>query len=148
MPGEVNKGGRPRKEIDFEELDKLCHLQCTEAEICSFLGIDTDTLADKIKEQSGLSFPEYFAQKRGHGKIALRRAQFRTAIGAKAVVSDDGETIEPAVPPNPTMQIWLGKQILDQTDKQDLTTHDGIKNIDLTPEQRKDRINELLSKRP
>lgn len=147
MKKDVHPGGRPRKEIDFDELDRLCHLQCTQAEICSVFDIDTDTLALRIREKSGLSFPEYFELKRGHGKLALRRAQFRTAIGSPAVISDDGQVVEPAINPNPTMQIWLGKQLLDQSDKQEIVNHEGLKYAEMDPEARRKRIEELLAKR-
>lgn len=38
------KTGRPKIEIDFAEVDKLCQIQCTGEEIASFFGISYDTL--------------------------------------------------------------------------------------------------------
>jgi hypothetical protein len=107
--------GRPPIVIDFEELDKLCALQCTQVEICNFFNILEETLAARIKEKTGLSFPEYFTLKRGEGKTSLRRAQFKTAIG------DDEHQ------PNPTMQIWLGKNWLDQKDKSEIENKGTLK---------------------
>lgn len=95
-------GGRPRKEIDFNELDKLCGLQCTQEEIAGWFDCSIDTIEARIKEAHGVSFPEYFAQKRSSGKISLRRKQYETAMSG-----------------NPTMLIWLGKQYLAQSDKMD-----------------------------
>lgn len=91
---------RPRIEIDFGELDKLCGLQCSQAEIASWFDVSIDTIEARIKERTGLSFPEYFEQKRGKGKIALRRKQYEAAMAG-----------------NTTLLIWLGKQYLGQSDK-------------------------------
>lgn len=90
--------GRPKKEIDKENFEKLCGLQCTEEEICSFLNVTDKTLTNWCRKTYKKSFSEIFKIKRGTGKIALRRSQFRLA-----------ET-------NPTMAIWLGKQYLGQSD--------------------------------
>lgn len=98
----MTKMGRPRIEIDFKELDKLCALQCTQEEIAGWFECSIDTIEARIKETHGMTFPEYFAQRRSGGKISLRRKQYETAMSG-----------------NPTMLIWLGKQYLNQSDKQD-----------------------------
>ena len=94
--------GRPNKEIDQAQFENLCALQCTEAEICSWFNTTDKTLTAWCKRTYKKSFSEIYAEKRGKGKISLRRAQFRMA-----------ET-------NPTMAIWLGKQYLDQKDEKSL----------------------------
>ena len=99
--------GAPRKEIDFDELDKLCAIQSTEEEIAGWFGIDIDTLVTRIKEKCGMTFSEYFAQKKGTGKISLRRKQYQTAMAG-----------------NPTLLIWLGKQWLNQKDKHEISGDD------------------------
>lgn len=91
---------RPRKPVDWESVEKLCSLQCTEEEIAQFLAISVDTLCRACKRDHEQSFAEYFAQKKGLGKVSLRRAQWQAAQKG-----------------NPTMLIWLGKQYLDQRDK-------------------------------
>src|SRR4051812_38212893 len=91
---------RPKLQIDWDNVDKLCGLQCNEVEVAQFLGVSVDTLARACKREHNVSFAEYFAQKRGVGKIALRRAQWQTAQKG-----------------NPALLIWLGKQHLDQKDK-------------------------------
>ena len=35
---------RPRKNIDREEFEKLCGLQCTQAEICDWFGVSDKLL--------------------------------------------------------------------------------------------------------
>lgn len=90
--------GRPRKEIDQKQFENLCGLQCTLGEICGWFDVTDRTIYSWCKRTYGLKFSEVFAQKRGKGKISLRRAQWRLA-----------ET-------NATMAIWLGKQYLGQRD--------------------------------
>lgn len=94
---------RPRKEIDKAEFEKLCGIQCTEEEICAWFGVTDKTLSSWCKRTYGQSFSETFRQKRGIGRIALRRAQFQL------------------MKKNATMAIWLGKQWLGQTDKVEQT---------------------------
>ena len=90
--------GRPRKEIDQTEFEKLCALQCTQAEICDWFDITDKTLSAWIKRTYGkeMKFSDIFAIKRQKGLISLRRAQFKLA-----------ET-------NANMAIFLGKNYLGQ----------------------------------
>ncbi len=121
------KMGRPKKEVDFETIDKLCALQCLEQEIADFLGLSVDTIYRACLKNFGITFAEYFKQKRGHGKVALRRAQWQTAQAG-----------------NPALLIWLGKQYLDQKDK---STHE-LSGIDGKPITTKTEISdEQLSER-
>jgi len=107
------KGGRPRKTIDWGTFDKLCAFQCTGEEIAAWFGIDYDTLNNICKREMGAGFTECFEQKRSLGKVSLRRAQFQNAMGG-----------------NPTMQIWLGKNWLGQTDQLTLENqHSGTVGI-------------------
>ena len=104
-----NKGGRPKAEVDFDQFEKLCALQCTKLEICDYLNITDKTLDRLIKAKYKMSFSEIFKIKRGKGKIALRRFQWRLA-----------ET-------NPAMAIFLGKNYLEQSDKQEIEHQGGVK---------------------
>jgi hypothetical protein len=92
--------GRPNKEIDQEQFEKLCEIQCTQEEICEFLDVTDKTLARWCKRTYGMGFCDVFRVKRKSGMISLRRAQYQ--------VAKDG---------NPTMLIWLGKQWLGQSEK-------------------------------
>lgn len=89
---------RPHKEIDQKNFESLCGLQCTLEEICGFFGVTDKTLDGWCKRTYGSSFSEVFKQKRGAGKISLRRSQFRLAEK------------------NANMAIWLGKQYLGQSE--------------------------------
>ena len=91
---------RPKKyNIDTEQVEKLAGLGCTNTEIASFFGCSPD-LIEK-------SYSEYLVKGREKGKIRLRQLQMRAA--------EKG---------NVAMLIWLGKQMLGQTDKQEISTTD------------------------
>jgi hypothetical protein len=96
----TNKGGRPRKQIDKEQFEKLCNLQCTLEEMCCYFDCDDKTLEKWCKRTYKKGFSDIFRIKRGNGKISLRRKQFEVALSG-----------------NPTMLIWLGRNMLGQTDK-------------------------------
>lgn len=91
--------GRPAKEIPQKEFEKLCGLQCTKEEICGFFDVTDKTLENWCKRTYKQGFSEVFREKRGLGKISLRRMQFRLAEKSAA------------------MAIFLGKNWLGQTDK-------------------------------
>jgi len=93
---------RPRIEIDKEQFEKLCGLQCTLIEIAGFFRCSEDTIEKWCKREYKMRFTDIFRQKRTTGQISLRRSQFRMA-----------ET-------NPTMAIWLGKQYLGQKEQQEV----------------------------
>lgn len=103
--------GRPRKEINWLEVEKLCQLQCTQEEIAWFCDVSLDTIERHCLIEFEATFAEYYKQKKGVGKIALRKAQWQSAIGG-----------------NVTMQIWLGKQLIGQTEPRDQSSTDQSKN--------------------
>ena len=84
--------GRPKIEIDVKVLRNLLEIQCTITECAHVLGVSTDTLQRNYKD--------VINQGKTMGKVTLRRAQWRNAIEKN----------------NVTMQIWLGKQCLGQSD--------------------------------
>ena len=109
------KGGRPLVDIDWGKVDSMCKIQCTGEEIASVLDIHYDTLQNACKREKGMNFSEYLPQKALAGKASLRRSQWKLATGG-----------------NSTMQIWLGKNMLGQTDKQELNHNvNEIKGIKL-----------------
>ena len=94
---------RPKKyDIDEKQVEQLASYGCTNREIASFFGCSEDL----IKK----SYSSFLTKGRDKGKIRLRKLQWNAA--------EKGST---------PMLIWLGKQLLDQTDKQELTE---IKPID------------------
>ena len=104
------KRGRPPKDIDWLAVERMCKIQCTEAEIAAIIEVHIDTLYEKCKAQHGVIFPEFFKKHSEDGKMSLRRAQYK-----KAVV--DG---------HPTMLVWMGKQILGQRDHMEFSNAQPI----------------------
>ena len=85
------KGGRPRKEIDTELLYKLAQIHCTMKEMVDILGVSEDTLKRR--------FAGIIDKGKAEGKMRLRRKQIEVAMKGSAV-----------------MLIFLGKQMLGQSD--------------------------------
>jgi hypothetical protein len=96
-------GGRPRLETNWDEFDALCALQCTLAEIAAQFGFSEDTIERAVKREQGMSFADYFAKKGRAVSYLFRRKQFELAMAG-----------------NPTMLIFLGKQWLGQSDRQEI----------------------------
>ena len=109
---------RPKKyNIDGEQVQKLASFGCTNTEIASFFGCD-ESLIRK-------SYSEFITKGRQSGKIRLRQAQFRRAIGN---IGQDGKPLNDGSVP---MLIWLGKQILGQTEQPTLTEEDMVEGFDI-----------------
>ena len=89
---------RPMKVVDVETIKKLAQMHATFDEIAQFCGVSTKTLQR--------NYVHLIKKGREMGKISLRRAQFEKALSG-------------SVP----MQIWLGKQHLDQKDKIEQTSY-------------------------
>jgi len=86
---------RPRLEIDTDLVEKLAVIHCTNVEIAAVVGCGEATIRRR--------FGELVAKGREQGKMILRRKQYEAAMGG-----------------NITMMIWLGKQILRQSDKAEI----------------------------
>jgi hypothetical protein len=114
-------GGRPRIEIDWADFDRLCEVQCTLAEIAANFGVSEDTIERAVKREHRVSFADYFAQKRKSGFVSLRRKQFELAMVGNA-----------------TMLIFLGKQLLGQADKHQVTAPPFSFSIERIAEPRDD----------
>lgn len=113
-------GGRPKSIINQKQFEELCHIQCTQEEIIAVLDVDDKTLTKWCKETYGKSFSEVFREKREGGKTSLRRAQWKLATEGM----------------NPSMQIFLGKNMLGQSDKpkEDNSIEAVLKNIETLTE--------------
>ena len=107
------KMGRKKIVVDWKKVDAMCKIQCTAEEICSVLDLSEDTLTRRCKEEFDVTFAEYSKQKREAGKASLRRMQW--AMAEK----------------NPAMAIFLGKNILGQSDKQHLDHTTGGEKLSI-----------------
>lgn len=108
---------RPKKELEnlefngWDQLDALI-IWASQAYCCEKLGMNTDTLALRIKERYGLSFSEYKYKRQESMRINLLKKQYDVAMQG-----------------NVSMLIWLGKQHLGQKDKHEETVKQDIKVI-------------------
>lgn len=93
---------RPRKQIDYELVEKLGKIHCTQEEIAQVLGMSVDTL------QRNKRFNELYHAALAEGRMCLRRLQYQKAKQG-----------------NVTMLIWLGKQLLGQRDQVGFSGSDG-----------------------
>ena len=99
---------RPKKyNIDTHQVEQLAGFGCSNTEMASFFGCD-ESLIRK-------SYSESIAKGRDNGKIRLRQYQWASAKKG-----------------NVAMLIWLGKQILGQSDKQDITVSELPDGFDTT----------------
>jgi hypothetical protein len=92
--------GRPRSDIDWDKVDKFLQAQCDGVSIAGILGIAPLTLYRACQREYNVNFDTYSATKKAEGKELLRANQFKLAM--------DGNT---------AMNIWLGKQLLNQRDQ-------------------------------
>lgn len=122
--------GRPRADIDWDEVDKYLQAQCDGASIAGMFGIAPETLYRACQREHNVNFDTYSQQKKSEGKQLLRAKQFEVAM--------TGDRL---------MLIWLGKQYLEQSDKKELSGKDGKDLYPapkvLTKEQAKQFLNDL-----
>ncbi len=96
---EKHPTGRPRLSFDLRQVEELGKIQSTQAELAAVLGCGVNTVKDRIAKDE--EFAAAYERGREAGKSSLRRLQWKAALGG-----------------NITMQIWLGKQYLGQSDRQ------------------------------
>ena len=119
-----NKGGRPKKKIDKKQFEGMCMIQCTQEEICSVLDVSDKTLYKWCHETYKKPFSVVFSEKKQGGKMSLRRQQWELARQG-----------------NSTMNIWLGKNLLKQSDN---PLQDEIKLRELALKEREFDLKEKI----
>lgn len=108
--------GRPRKEFlpkDIEQIKVLARCHCPDSEIAAFIGCGEATLRRH--------FDTLLKEMREAGKSNIRAKQYELAMKGDR-----------------TMLIWVGKQILNQTDraKLEITREQAIEFLQKDAEQR------------
>ncbi len=99
---------RPQIQIDKNQFEQLCAMQCTLDEIAYWFHCSEDTIERWCKrtytdeDGNAIGFADAYKNYAVAGKISLRRFQFRMAEK------------------HPNMAIWLGKQWLGQRDNIDV----------------------------
>lgn len=91
--------------IDWDLIGQLAKIQCTEEEIAFVLKCSSRTLRNHAVRTQGCTFEDYLEQYRADGRMSLRRKQFEIAMSG-----------------DKTLLIWLGKQYLGQSDKQEVAS--------------------------
>lgn len=95
---------RDKIEFSLEQLEALCRLNCTHEEIAAYFNVSLKTVQNRYKEDE--EFRRAVDTGKAQGKLSLRRKQIELV--------DNG---------NASMAIWLGKNLLDQTDKQEIDNY-------------------------
>lgn len=103
----LKKRTRPPMEIDVEKLKEFLAVNMPVRRIAHYFNCTPETLYNKFRDLIVQSNVDY--------EYGLRLAQLRAA--------NDG---------NPTMLIWLGKQVLGQTDEQKVTLEQKPSVSDIT----------------
>ncbi len=102
----ANPVGRPKITIDLAQLQNLSALNCTMPELAAYFKVPLRTLEDRYTNDPEVR--NAIDQGREFGKLSVRRKQMQ-------IMNEHN---------NPTMAIWLGKQLLGQRDKHDVITED------------------------
>lgn len=115
MEGKVNgrRQGTPY-EVNWDAVDKLLLIQCTQKEIAGFLGISLDTIRRRCKQDHGMTFKKYAEDKSAGGRASLRRKQWLHAEKS------------------PAMAMFMGKQYLGQSDKVETKNINTNAEVDLS----------------
>jgi len=118
--------GRPRKELDDKDwlyAEKLAGMMCTCAEIGAFFGMSEDSFNRRLKERYGITFAPWSEKFTSEAKIALRRAQFQSALDGNAsmlqflgrIYLGQNPTTNVSVKTyNPKLDLRLGWQMFDE----------------------------------
>lgn len=104
--------GRPKKQIDYEAVERLASIMCTQQEIANYLNLHVTTL---LRDEE---FCDTYKKGLDKGKMSIRRQQYKSAESG-----------------NVTMQIWLGKQYLNQRDRNEITNKETVDKLDSLLEQ-------------
>lgn len=75
----VNLGGRPRIEIDIEQLGAFCRLDPSSEDCAAFFKCSVDTIEKVIKRKTGLGFTEFKARNLVYTRYQLIRSAVKKA---------------------------------------------------------------------
>ena len=121
------KGGRPQAiEPDAKTLKLIAglgNIQATTRECAAVMGVSHQTFLATLQRHPEIA--EALEQGKENGKVSLRRTQFRLAEK------------------NAGMAIFLGKNILDQTDRQDINSS---VTVDVTVSDARSKLEHLIDR--
>jgi hypothetical protein len=90
--------GRPRVDINWDEVKKLLRKRTPKSEIAAILGVSVSSLDQRCPDDMGKKWVDFKKPYLAEANIALRESQMELAKK------------------NPAVSIWLGKQYLGQVD--------------------------------
>jgi len=93
----ASKPGRPKADIDLTLIEELAAIGSTLEEMSAVLRVGKSTIKDRAAAEPEIG--EAIERGRARGRTTLRRHQWQQAEAG-----------------NPTMLVWLGKQLLGQRD--------------------------------
>lgn len=99
---------RPKAVIDWQKAGQLYEAGATTEGVAATFGVSPDTLYKVCQRELKIGLSAFVQEKRAKGDELLRAKQFGIAMSG-----------------NVTMLIWLGKQRLGQSEKQEITGKDG-----------------------
>lgn len=103
QPQKPNKGGRPFVDFDWSKLNIALGYGARLIDCADHLDCSEDVIQNRIKEKYNISFSEYRNRKMSKMRLSVMQKQYDLAMSG-----------------NPVMLIWLGKQLLEQKDKQEI----------------------------
>jgi hypothetical protein len=120
--------------IDWQTVETMLRAWADGSDVADALGISEQTLYRACQREKSTTIDEMKRTCRAGTRNRLRAAQLRLALGhtytekeTETITSSTGKTrtrtVEKSVyqPPNASMLIFLGKNVLGQTDKADVT---------------------------
>ena len=125
MPAKKRPRGKPRTVFDLEKVTIMAAIGASPYEMASYFDCSTRVIQKRLAEDEDDPIKGDFvrAYKKGFGEVkrGLRRVQIETAMNG-----------------NPALLIWLGKNLLDQSDKMESKSEvtQDVK-MELTPEMEK-----------
>lgn len=121
---------RPQLDIDMDKLAALMRFKPTQADCAAFFKCSEDTIANRIKDETGLSFSEFRSQNMVHTRFSLIRSALKKAEGGDNV-----------------MLIFCLKNMCEWRDKQPDETDVVVNNIMSIPDDKLEaRVDELVKK--
>ena len=117
---------RPKMMFDQKEFEDLCKIQCTRDDICTVFNCDPKTLTRFCEDTYQAGFKEVFDKLSIGGKTSLRRTLFNMAKT------------------KPVIAIWLSKQYLGMSDRQEISNIVPDKDITITFVNGRDQLGEKM----
>ncbi len=74
------KAGRPKAEINWDEVKMLIQAGCKGTEVAAYLGVDKNTLSNRCKQDNNLDFSVFYRQNISKGDAMLKVAGFQAAL--------------------------------------------------------------------